>query len=578
MDNNNNEPIKYGTPCRLVDNNLSHNWNPNYTDQTICKYISCTKSSINTNNSLLITFQRPNYEKLREYLYDGDTDIKIFLLVSSNTNIRYSYPICVTKKKTSKLQGGYLVHSTTPSIPVTFIIQRSNKDTYFMQPVVKRGIIEDIVDIRNTNDTIIPPPNTTITTIVLYIQSFIGSTLIIFFTIFLYRLPTLPSITYTTINNSQQINTFVTYSTLISKNFILKMIYKTETILLILSLLQMHYFYTFNSKLFKNIITSQINWVNIINKYKLLKVSFFNKKNIKLNDTIQDDISTTTTINDNKYTYPPPQRFIKACRGDIDLAIKRYKYTQKWMKINNIYNIQNRPHPQYRFQKKNICNSICGYSYDGYYIYYEKPGITNLQKQKECGIKQNDLLYHFVYISEYQYQRQDKRENAKCITIIDCANLYISNIANEVMSYMREVAYVTSTHYPERSHTIFCINVTQSFRIIWKMIRNFIDIETQKKVQILGKQSSYLPKLLQYIDSTQIPLEYGGTLSTFTRRSKNSIDFPTTFCDSIFNNISLDVVSIEEDVSIHTYIQLYNDTQWARQYPHCYRVGGCRRC
>lgn len=57
------------------------------------------------------------------------------------------------------------------------------------------------------------------------------------------------------------------------------------------------------------------------------------------------------------------------------------------------------------------------------------------------------------------------------------------------------------------------INAPWFFTGIWTMIKPWLDPVTAAKIVIVG--SDYLPTLLEYIDISQIPEEYGGKRTDF---------------------------------------------------------------
>jgi hypothetical protein len=58
---------------------------------------------------------------------------------------------------------------------------------------------------------------------------------------------------------------------------------------------------------------------------------------------------------------------------------------------------------------------------------------------------------------------------------------------------------------------MFIINAPTLFTTIWSVVRSFLDENTVKKISVLG--SSYKSYILEEIDPSNLPVEYGGTCS-----------------------------------------------------------------
>lgn len=52
------------------------------------------------------------------------------------------------------------------------------------------------------------------------------------------------------------------------------------------------------------------------------------------------------------------------------------------------------------------------------------------------------------------------------------------------------------------------INTTFFFKAIWTIVKPFLDEKTRNKIQV--EKSSYLKKLLEYIDEENLPEFFGG--------------------------------------------------------------------
>lgn len=242
-----------------------------------------------------------------------------------------------------------------------------------------------------------------------------------------------------------------------------------------------------------------------------------------------------------------PERFIRAEKGNIASARARFVKSMRWFDDNRLWTILDRPHPLYRFIKQNTHHFFAGRGKNGNCIYYERPKSVKIHDLEAAGVGYDDLLYHFVYITEYLYQVMDTDPNAKCFSVVDCTGVGLSDLTGSVADYMKKIAYITGTHYPERSFAIFCLNAPFSFRLLWNVVKGFVDPVTQKKTHIMGSKSDYLPRLRTLVDDDQIPAEYGGGLH-FTPTIPDTVSFPPECIQPQFNNITYRTVSPDEEV------------------------------
>ena len=82
---------------------------------------------------------------------------------------------------------------------------------------------------------------------------------------------------------------------------------------------------------------------------------------------------------------------------------------------------------------------------------------------------------------------------------------------------MATVAAISSDNFPESLHKMFIVNAPKIFRVVWAVVRTFLDKRTRDKIAILGGRDEYLPHLLEEIDAQNLPTFLGG--------QDDSIDF-----------------------------------------------------
>lgn len=204
-----------------------------------------------------------------------------------------------------------------------------------------------------------------------------------------------------------------------------------------------------------------------------------------------------------------PQLYINAEKGNVVKGHARYIKTMQWRASNGIDRILNREHPLFRFIKKNTHQFFAGCGRAGHFVYYERPKGANLPAFTKAGVTLDELIYHFVYITEFLYVHLDTNPDAKCISVVDCTGIGLSDFGGAVVDFVKKISAVTQTHYPERSAGIICINAPFSFRMVWAIVKKMMDPVTRNKTHILG--GSFLKEMDKVVANDQIPKDYGGS-------------------------------------------------------------------
>jgi len=258
-----------------------------------------------------------------------------------------------------------------------------------------------------------------------------------------------------------------------------------------------------------------------------------------------------------------PPRYINAEKGDKEKGKKRFLVTTKWRYINDITTILNRPHPLFRIIKRNTVQFFYGKDLKGNCVYYETPKAANLGELDRLGVSIQELLFHFVYITEYLYQHLDTREDARCLSVVDINGISMTDFGGEVVEFVQQVAKITQTHYPERSAGILCINAGWAFQLLWKVVSNMMDPVTRSKTHLWG--SDFINKMTEIVPADQIPKLFGGQGNFVPTIPTKGPNLPPTAIESKFNAIEIDPLSVEEQ-TMFTIADNANNL-WIQEHP-----------
>jgi len=208
---------------------------------------------------------------------------------------------------------------------------------------------------------------------------------------------------------------------------------------------------------------------------------------------------------------PIPQRFIDGCFGDVVEAERRWRLTVQWREEFKADTILEQEHPNFDLVKECLPHYYCYTGYDGNPVYYERSGQVDLAKARKVGI--NYLVWHYVYMTEFLYEKIHQREDAKTITVFDVQGVGIKEVAGEPFEFIRKASHIMQEHYPERCKVIMIVNTPGWFSFVWKMIRPLVNETTQKKIRIVRSGKETFECLSEFVDPKFIPEEYGGQLS-----------------------------------------------------------------
>ncbi|KAI9999059.1 hypothetical protein PInf_003738 [Phytophthora infestans] len=215
----------------------------------------------------------------------------------------------------------------------------------------------------------------------------------------------------------------------------------------------------------------------------------------------------TNAISGGPIAFSP--RFIAAEKGDERKGHARYLATLEWREVNNIDNILVTPHTTFDTIKKYYPQYFHGKTRDGLPVYYERPGKIDLTALKREGLSIDDLLRHYMYITEYLWRVVEPNDSGRSITVLDVTGIGMYDLGGEVLDFIKRASAFTGAHYPERSAHIFIINIPGWFNMIWRMVKPMIDPVTREKVHML-KGSAILKELETLIDPENIPSDFGG--------------------------------------------------------------------
>uniref|UniRef100_A0A7S3L039 CRAL-TRIO domain-containing protein n=1 Tax=Amphora coffeiformis TaxID=265554 RepID=A0A7S3L039_9STRA len=205
-----------------------------------------------------------------------------------------------------------------------------------------------------------------------------------------------------------------------------------------------------------------------------------------------------------------PLRFLRAGKGDPKEGLRRYEETLQWRKEEKVDLILREANPNFDAIKQYYKHYCHGKGKNGEPCYYEQPPKTNLKALREAGVGLETLLRHYVQVAEFQWQFLERDDLRNSIYIIDLEGMRFGDFVGEVVDFVKRASKLSNLHYPERAGYVFVINVPSWFKLIWNVVKQWVDPVTLEKISILRGKEEIMRNMELRIPLDQLPPEYGG--------------------------------------------------------------------
>ncbi|RHY03766.1 hypothetical protein DYB28_005813 [Aphanomyces astaci] len=204
-------------------------------------------------------------------------------------------------------------------------------------------------------------------------------------------------------------------------------------------------------------------------------------------------------------------RFIAAEKGNVDKGRVRYENTLQWRRENRVDGMLHIPQPHFHLIKKNYPQYFHGQSIKVLTrTTYRYMGKIDLKAMKAAGLTIEQLLRHYIYLTEYMWTILEPSDSGRSVTVLDVEGIGFYDLTGDVMDFVRQAMGFVSAHYPERSAQIFIVNVPRWFDVVWRVVSPMIEPVTKEKIRIC-KGRAVKEELLKSIAEDQLPVDYGGT-------------------------------------------------------------------
>ncbi|GLA67145.1 hypothetical protein AtubIFM54640_010122 [Aspergillus tubingensis] len=243
-------------------------------------------------------------------------------------------------------------------------------------------------------------------------------------------------------------------------------------------------------------------------------------------------------------------RYLRARSFQVAAAFEQFDFCMKWRKENGIAEFyDNLEVNSYEDSRKMYPQWIGRRDLDGRPVYvfavknFTKKNLDDYlakiassppaDKQSKSNAPGYVLHFHALYenlirfvtplVSELPRPNENIPVSAST-HIIDISGVSLKQFF-AIRKYLQESSEMATKHYPETLGRVFVVGAPYFFRSIWDVMSHWFDPATRSKLFLLGS-SEAKSTLLSYIDASNLPAEYGGTLQWKWQDMPN-LDKPT---------------------------------------------------
>jgi len=209
-------------------------------------------------------------------------------------------------------------------------------------------------------------------------------------------------------------------------------------------------------------------------------------------------------------------RFLKARNFVPAKAMEQYMEYRTWLHEKKVNRMRTVAPDNTSKHKRLLAYALPGLDKEGHPVYIERLGachmdtFVKLTNTTDYGTFQAWKKEQIFLKGEQQAERLGV-PIYKHIQIVDLKGLNMSHRLG--VSFVAEESRIEERFYPETVFKVFIVNPPWVFPALYKLVTPFIDADTQTKTEILsGDVESFGPRLLEFIDADQLPVEYGGVL------------------------------------------------------------------
>ncbi|KAB2636560.1 phosphatidylinositol/phosphatidylcholine transfer protein SFH9-like [Pyrus ussuriensis x Pyrus communis] len=211
-------------------------------------------------------------------------------------------------------------------------------------------------------------------------------------------------------------------------------------------------------------------------------------------------------------------RFLKARKFDIDKSFQMWAEMLNWRREFGVESIvKDFVYSEYEEVQRFYPHGYHGVDKAGRPLYIERLGKVEPSKLMNVTTVERFLKYHVQGFEKAFAEKfpacsiAAKKHIDSTTTILDVQGMNWMSFGKVAHDLVMRIQKMDGDNYPETLHQMFVVNAGNGFKLLWNTAKGFLDPRTTGKIHVLGNR--YQNKLLEIIDSSQLPDFLGGTCS-----------------------------------------------------------------
>ena len=233
--------------------------------------------------------------------------------------------------------------------------------------------------------------------------------------------------------------------------------------------------------------------------------TLYTKRPYEIEDNLADVPSQVAT----------PQRWLNAEPKDARLARLRWRYTTEFRRRFGLNVILDTPHRNFDVIKALWPNYYYGISKDGQHpVFYDTPAGIKLKEIRNLGLTDEDLIFHYLWITEFLWQKVMKGDDmSSCVTIYNLKGLDSSVIMGDKKKLIQKCMKLFEQHYPEKTFKVYILNGPWWFnRIAWPIVTSIANKQTLEKIKSMpSANEKFQQSVREIVAEDNIPPSFGGS-------------------------------------------------------------------
>ncbi len=296
-------------------------------------------------------------------------------------------------------------------------------------------------------------------------------------------------------------------------------------------------------------------------KDRMKKNPVWNWEAVKASLAVKDPLEQPHLLMNVPVDKETPPRFLrmgKDGKQDAKFSRKRWRYTSKWRQTHSIDRLLEIPHVKYDVIKPYYNCYYYGWTREVNQlasvskrcdIFIDQPGGVDVKQLEKAGCSMSDLVFHYIWITEYLWQKMHKGDDdAMGVTIYDLSKVSLSLTRGQMKELITASMKLFEQHYPERTYRIYIVNGPWWFnRVVWPIAKSIADAQTLEKIFSFPSphDEKFKESISEIMDLSDLPEDFGGTNPTPLDQSKEEIEMGR-FARRVCKDMGVEMLSSSE--------------------------------